>query len=89
MQIVTAHINTVRVHWLVEELQNKGIAEIKVTEYFRPNCQISKLEFLCEDKAREDIRALVHQLGTNGNSADHIIDFKDAGDEVSSIFPFV
>lgn len=89
MLIVTAHINTLRVHWLVEELQNRGIAEIKVTEYFRPHCQISRVEFICENKAREDIRAIVHQLGTNGNSIDHTIDFKDAGEKVRSIFPLM
>lgn len=47
---ITAYVNTYRIHWLIEELQNKGVNGIMVTEFFRPNSQISKDEFLCNDE---------------------------------------
>ncbi len=50
MKRITAYVNTTRIHWLVEELQTKGINEIMVSEFFRPTSQISKFEFFCEEK---------------------------------------
>jgi len=89
MKKVTAHINTIRVHWIVEELQKIGVQEIMVTEYFRPNCQISKVEFLCEDNDVNEIRSLIHTAGTIGISVDHSIDICEIDRKVKSIFPFV
>ena len=37
MKRITAYVYTTRIHWLVEELQAKGIKEIMVSEFFRPN----------------------------------------------------
>ncbi|MBK6912473.1 MAG: hypothetical protein IPJ03_19080 [Ignavibacteriales bacterium] len=89
MKKVTAHINTIRVHWIVEELQKIGVQEIMVTEYFRPNCQISKVEFLCEDHDVNEIRDVIHTAGTIGISVDHSIDICEIEGKVKSIFPFV
>lgn len=71
MKKITAYVNTIRVHWLVEELQALGIEEIEVTEYFKPLSQISRFELSCEDKLVEKVSAVVHKIGTCGGSADH------------------
>ena len=91
MKRLTAYVNTTRIHWLVEELQAKGIKEIMVSEFFRPNSQISKLEFFCEENQIEDLRSLIHSIGTCGKSADHLFFINEIDPEKSgkSIFPFV
>lgn len=86
---VVAYVNTTRIHWLVEELQKIGINEIMVSEFFRPNCQISKVEFFCEEKLVEEARCLIHKIGNSGKSADHLFFiYKIEGNE-KSIFPFM
>lgn len=71
MKKITAYVNTTRVHWLVEELQTLGIEEIMATEYFKPMSQISRLELSCEDHLVEDVRAIVHKIGSRGEAGDH------------------
>lgn len=71
MKKITAYINTVRVHWLVEELEALGIAEIMVTEYFSPSSRISRMELLSKDDVVERVRETVHRIGTTGAAADH------------------
>ncbi|MFA4924526.1 MAG: hypothetical protein WC557_10070 [Ignavibacteriaceae bacterium] len=71
MKKITAYVNTTRVHWLVEELQTLGVQEIKVTEYFKPLSQISRFELSCDDHLVENVRAIVHKIGTCGQAADH------------------
>jgi nitrogen regulatory protein PII len=71
MKKITAYVNTVRVHWLVEELDNAGINEIMVTEYFSPSSKISRMELLAEDNVAEIVRAIIHRVGTTGESGDH------------------
>ena len=71
MKKITAYINTVRVHWLVEELEALGIAEIMVTEYFSPSSKISRMELLSRDDEVELVRESVHRVGTIGAVADH------------------
>jgi nitrogen regulatory protein PII len=87
MKKVTAYINTVRVHWLVEELQKIGIDEIMVTEYFKPISQISRLELRCGNNWVEQVRDIVHRIGTTGNPGDHYFDVKELDDNNGSIFP--
>jgi hypothetical protein len=86
---ITAYVNTIRIHWLVEELYKEGIQEIMVTEYFRPNSQISKFEFFCEENQTEDLRSLIHNIGTCGKPADHLFLVKDVEGKPKSIFPFI
>lgn len=71
MKKITAYVNTTRVHWLVEELQTLGVQEIEVTEYFKPLSQISRFEFSCEDNLVENVRTVVHKIGTCGQAVDH------------------
>lgn len=87
MKKVTAYINTVRVHWLVEELQKIGIDEIMVTEYFKPISQISRLELRCGNNWVEQVRDIVHRIGTTGNPCDHYFEVKELDDNNGSIFP--
>ncbi len=71
MKKITAYINTVRVHWLVEELEAVGIKEIMVTEYFSPSSKISRMELLAEDDIEQNVRAIIHRVGTTGAYGDH------------------
>ncbi|MBI5473556.1 MAG: hypothetical protein HY961_14550 [Ignavibacteriae bacterium] len=74
MKKVTAYVNTMRVHWLVEELQAAGIGEIIVTEHFKPLSQISRIELLCEERMVRAVKSIVHRLGSTGGSPpDHDI----------------
>ncbi len=89
MKQITAYVNTTRIHWLVEELQKEGINDIMVSEYFRPDSQISKLEFLCNEDGIDEVKDIVHKIGTCGNSVDHLIEVKDYEGITNSIFPFI
>ncbi len=71
MKKITAYVNTLRVHWLVEELEGAGIKEIMVTEYFSPSSQISRMELFSQDDEVESVRGIVHRLGTLGSAGDH------------------
>lgn len=77
MKKITAYVNTMRVHWLVEELEAVGIQEIVVTEYFKPLSQISRFELLCEENMVEKIWKIIHRIGTNGSCADHFLEIYD------------
>jgi len=68
---ITAYVNTVRVHWLVEGLEALGITEIMVTEYFSPSSQISRMELISGDEDVVAVREVVHRLGTSGLAGDH------------------
>lgn len=91
MKRITAYVNTTRIHWLVEELQAKGINEIMVLEFFRPDSQISKLEFFCVENQIDDLRPLIHNIGTCGKPVDHLFIVNEIDPDKSgrSIFPFV
>ena len=86
MKRIIAYVNTMRVHWLVEELQNIGVAEIMVTEYFKSLSQASRFEFLCVDELVEKATAIVHRIGTLGSPEDTFIDVQhvdlNAGDNM-------
>lgn len=77
MKKVTAYINTLRVHWLVEELERMGVKEIMVTEFFSPLSRISRMQLLCDDGVTEVIRSVVHKVGTTGEAADHFFEVSD------------
>ncbi|MBI4547194.1 MAG: hypothetical protein HY707_04385 [Ignavibacteriae bacterium] len=77
MKKIIAYVNTLRVHWLVEEMGKIGINEIMVTEYFSPNSQISRFVFLCNDDAIEKAREIIHRIGTTGSLADHFFEVYD------------
>jgi nitrogen regulatory protein PII len=68
---ITAYVNTLRVHWLVEELEAVGIKEVMVTEYFSPSSQISRMELFSKDDEVETVRGIVHRVGTTGSVGDH------------------
>lgn len=85
---ITAYVNTKRIHWLVEELQKQQINEIMVTEFFRPNCQISKFEFYCKEEEIDNLRTIIHKIGSTG-AADHLLFIKDVDSNLGSIFPFI
>jgi len=87
MKKVTAYVNTVRIHWLVEELQKIGIDEIMVTEYFKPTSQISRLELKCGNNWVEQVKDIVHKIGTTGNAPDHYFEVKELDSKNGSIFP--
>ncbi len=87
MKKVIAYVNTVRVHWLVHELQKIGIDEIMVTEYFKPTSQISRLELRCGNNWVEQVSDIVHKIGTTGNAPDHYLEVKELDDTNGSIFP--
>jgi len=71
MKKIIAYINTVRVHWLVEELEAIGINEIMVTEYFSPSSKISRMELFAEDNLVAQVRNIIHRIGTTGEPGDH------------------
>ena len=77
MKKVTAYVNTLRVHWLVEELETLGIQEILVTEYFKGASRISRVELLCDDILVERVREIIHLVGTRGEPADHFFEVED------------
>lgn len=77
MKKIAAYINTLRVHWLVEELKHAGVNEIMVTEYFSPLSQISRMQLLCDDKSVETIQSIIHKVGKAGSPADHIVEVAD------------
>ena len=88
MKKVIAYVNTVRVHWLVDELQKIGIDEIMVTEYFKPTSQISRLELRCGNLWVEKVRKIVHDVGTTGEAGDHYFEVKDLNPDDPSIMRF-
>ena len=77
MKKITAYVNTMRIHWLVEELEAVGVQEIMVTEYFSPLSKISRFVFLCSDDAVHQACDIIHRIGTNGSAGDHYIDVKE------------
>jgi len=87
MKKVTAYISTVRVHWLVEELEARGINEIMVTEYFSPSSKISRLELFSQDDAVKTVCAIIHRVGTTGEAADHSLFVEDFDPKLPSQIP--
>ncbi|GBD87287.1 hypothetical protein BMS3Abin03_01215 [bacterium BMS3Abin03] len=87
MKKVTAYVNTIRVHWLVHELQKIGIDEIMVTEYFKPKSQISRLELKCGNIWVDQVRKIIHDVGTTGIACDHYFEVTDLHPDDKSIFP--
>jgi nitrogen regulatory protein PII len=87
MKKVTTYVNTIRVHWLVEELEGAGIKEIMVTEYFSPLSKISRLELACEDDKVETVRSIVHRIGTTGAPGDHLFVVTDFDPDTPSKLP--
>lgn len=77
MKVIKAGVNTTRVHWLVEELQALGIQDITVTEHFKPLSQISRMTFVCDDYKVNDVKKVIHKIGTCGNAVDHYVFVED------------
>jgi len=73
MKLITAYVSTVRIHWLAESLQDLGVKEMKVTEYFSPMSRISRMQLICTDDKVQDVIKTVHKTGTTGESADHLV----------------
>ena len=73
MKKITAYVNTLRVHWLVEKLQEIGIEEIVVTEHFKPLSQISRMILQCKDDEVDGVREIIHRYGSTGKLPDHAI----------------
>lgn len=87
MKKITAYVNTLRVHWLVEALEAMGTREIMVTEYFSPSSKISRMELLVQDEAAEAARKIIHQLGTTGEPGNHCIFIEDYDPNLPSQIP--
>lgn len=77
MKIINAYVNTTRIHWLVEKLQEVGIREIMVMEFFKMTSQISRLSCFCQDHQIDEVRTIVHKFGTIGPPPDHFINVTD------------
>lgn len=77
MKTIKAGVNTIRVHWLVEELQALGIQDISVTEHFKPLSQISEMTFVCDDYKVSDVKRVIHKIGTCGNAVDNYVFVND------------
>ncbi|MEW6061139.1 MAG: hypothetical protein AB1600_04270 [Bacteroidota bacterium] len=88
MKKVTAYINTIRVHWLVEELESIGVKEMMVTEYFSPSSRISRMELLTQDNTVEKVREIIHRVGTTGAEADHSLFIEEYDPSLPSQIPF-
>ena len=73
MKKITAYVNTLRIHWLVEKLQEIGIEEIVVTEHFKPLSQISRMILQCKDDEVDGVREIIHRYGSTGKLPDHAI----------------
>jgi len=87
MKKITAYVNPLRVHWLIEELEAIGINEIMVIEYFAPVSKISRFELLCEDQTVERVRRIIDKIGTTGAPGDHFIAVTDFDPNVPSKLP--
>lgn len=87
MKKITAYVNTLRVHWLVEELEAAGIKEIMVTEFFSPLSKISRMELACEDDKVETVRSIVHRIGTTEAAGDHLFVVTDFDPNAPSKLP--
>jgi hypothetical protein len=87
MKKIIAYVNTMRVHWLVEELRGIGVGEIMVTEYFKPLSQGSRFEFLCADNLIDSATAIVHRIGTLGSPEDTFVDVQDFDMSASDNIP--
>ncbi len=87
MKKIIAYVNTVRVHWLVEELEKAGIGEILVTEYFSPLSKISRCEFLCVEGHVEEMREIVRRVGTAGDPSDHCFLVEDFDPDLPGQIP--
>lgn len=70
MKRVTAYVNTMRVHWLVEELMTAGVKEVRVIEHFAPTSQISRLQLCCADELVDVVQHILRKLGTVGPPPD-------------------
>lgn len=77
MKKIIAYVNTLRVHWVVEELGKVGIREMLVVEYFRPLSRISRFEFFCREDQVSDVSRIIHRIGTMGIPGDHVIEIQD------------
>ena len=71
MKRVTAYVNTIRVHWLADELIAAGVKEIRVIEHFSPTSQISRLQLCCENDLVNKVREIIRRLGTTGAPPDY------------------
>jgi hypothetical protein len=87
MKRVTAYVNTQRVYRLVEELQRLGVAEIMVTEYFRPLSQVSRMQLYCEDHDVVELRKCIRRLGSTGSLPDTDVNVSDFDPELPSRIP--
>lgn len=87
MKLVTAYVNTVRIHWLAESLEAIGIREMRVTEYFSPTSKISKLQLLCAEDLVDDVTRTVHTNGTAGEPVDHLVHVEEFEFDTSRTIP--
>jgi hypothetical protein len=77
MKRVTAYVNTLKVSRLAEELIAAGIKEMRVIEHFSPTSQISRLQLFCEDDLVDNVREIIHRLGSNGSPPSYDIAVSD------------
>lgn len=87
MKRITAYVNTVRVHWLAEELVAAGVKEIRVIEHFSPTSQISRLQLCCADELVGRVREIIRRLGTCGVPPDFDLVVADFDPNLPSQIP--
>lgn len=87
MKKITAYVNTMRVHWLVEELVAAGVKEIRVIEHFSPTSQVSRLQLCCEDDLVDKLREIIRRLGSSGSPPDYDVAVSDFDPALPSQIP--
>ena len=87
MKKITAYVNTMRVHWLVEELVAAGVKEIRVIEHFSPTSQVSRLQLCCEDDLVDKLREIIRRLGSSGSPPDYDVAVSDFNPALPSQIP--
>lgn len=87
MKKITAYVNTMRVHWLAEELLAAGIKEMRVIEHFSPRSQISRLQLCCEDDLVSKVREIIRRLGSCGSPPEYDVAVADFDPSLPSQIP--
>ncbi len=84
MKRVASYIDTLRVHWIADELQQIAVEEIMVTEYFKPLSRVSRLQVLCEDDVVEKVREIIFRRGCVGNRHPYYVEVSDFHESLST-----
>ena len=73
MKRVTTYVSPSKALLLISEFGYQDIVEIKVVAYFKPLSEISRIDLLCDEKAAERVKDIIHRYGSRGGLPDHMI----------------